>query len=278
MLALTSKGRLILQQGTRLCSTAGYQFLDVTTDSKKGYGILEMKKGRVNSLSLEMITELNNAIDNLEKDKNCRGVIITSKVPVFSAGLDILEMYQPKPDRLREFWISFQDLKYKLFSSSMVLIAAINGACPAGGCAIAFSCDYRILSDGKHKMGLNETLLGLAAPLWLCNSMKLLVGHRQAEKLLSLGIMCLPNEALKAGMVDEIVKSDELMNKSLAEMEKWLKIPDVGRVQTKALTRRKFLQEFQDGREDDLNFFLKSIQNPLLQEHLGHYLEALKKK
>ena len=48
------------------------------------------------------------------------------------------------------------------------MIAAINGAAPAGGCQIAMSCDYRIMAQHpKFNIGLNETKLGIVAPTWV---------------------------------------------------------------------------------------------------------------
>lgn len=277
MYQLVRRSNQLIKNVSRMYSAGSYQFLDIQ-NSGNGYSVLEMKKNPVNSLSLEMIQEINSAFDSLENDKDCRGVIITSKLPVFCAGLDILEMYQPKQERLREFWTSFQNMKLKLFGSSMVLIAAINGACPAGGCAIAFSCDYRIMADGKHTMGLNETLLGLAAPWWLGESLKLQVGHREAERMLCLGEMSQPNQALSKGMIDQVVLRDDLMSVTEKEMQKWLRIADLGRAQTKKQMRQKFLDEFNAGRDEDLRSFETSIVQPGLQKLLGKYLEALKKK
>lgn len=43
----------------------------------------------------------------------------------------------------------------------------LQGVCPAGGCLIALSCDYRVLADNpKYCTGLNEVLLGIIAPFW----------------------------------------------------------------------------------------------------------------
>lgn len=44
---------------------------------------------------------------------------------------------------------------------------SLQGACPAGGCMMALSCDFRVLADNpKYHIGLNETLLGIVAPFW----------------------------------------------------------------------------------------------------------------
>lgn len=48
-----------------------------------------------------------------------------------------------------------------------VVLLSLQGACPAGGCLISLTCDYRVLADNpKYVIGLNETLLGIVAPFW----------------------------------------------------------------------------------------------------------------
>ena len=81
----------------------------------------------VNSLSLEFLTELNIQMDKFQEAKDIKGVILTSNAPnIFSAGLDIMEMYQPKPDRIRQFWSASQNFWLKLYGSNKIFIAAIN--------------------------------------------------------------------------------------------------------------------------------------------------------
>lgn len=45
---------------------------------------------------------------------------------MFSAGLDIMEMYKPKPDRVKEFWSTLQEVWLQLFGSSYPTVAVIN--------------------------------------------------------------------------------------------------------------------------------------------------------
>ena len=66
-------------------------------------------------------------------------------------------------------FISLLNLQ-KLYTCELPVIAQINGTCPAAGCLMAISADYRIMEDNsKFRIGLNETQLGFAAPDWLCS-------------------------------------------------------------------------------------------------------------
>jgi hypothetical protein len=126
----------------------------------KSYAILRLNRAPVNSLNLDFLTQLNIQLDKFEQSNDINGVILTSQIAnIFSAGLDILEMYQIKADRGRQFWSTLQEFWIKLYGSSKIYIAAINGHSPAGGCLAAMSCDYRIMVKGPYKIGLNETQL-----------------------------------------------------------------------------------------------------------------------
>jgi 3,2-trans-enoyl-CoA isomerase len=93
----------------------------------KGYVIFKLNRAPVNSLNLEFLTELNIQLEKFEESKDFKGVILTSNLPnIFSGGLDITEMYQCKPDRVRQFWVALQDFWLKLYGSNKIYIAAIN--------------------------------------------------------------------------------------------------------------------------------------------------------
>ncbi|CAG02069.1 unnamed protein product [Tetraodon nigroviridis] len=179
----------------------------VDFDQSTGVALMSMQSPPVNSLSLEFLTELSIAVEKLEMDKSCRGIILTSGQPkVFSAGLDIMEMYGKSPEHCGEFWRAVQEIWLKLYGSNMVVIAAINGSSPAGGCLLSLTCDYRIMADNpRYSIGLNETQLGIVAPFWFRDTMMNTVGHRSTEIALQLGQLYSPAEALETGLVDKLV-------------------------------------------------------------------------
>jgi len=255
-----------------------YNYVDVEESSEGGYSIIKMQRKPVNSFNLEFINELIDALDSVEKNPNSRGLILTSPLKVFSAGLDIMEMYNPSEGRLKEFWSAFQELNLRLHSTPLATVAAINGPSPAGGCALALQCDYRIMADGKSMIGLNETLLGLTAPLWLCRVFAQVIGQRQAELHLSLGTLLPPQHALSVGLVDAVVSGEDLMSTADAELKKWLAIPELGRTRTKALLRKDYIDDFVAKREEDMATFKAAVNDPNLQALLTKYLEALQKK
>ncbi|XP_061892433.1 enoyl-CoA delta isomerase 1, mitochondrial isoform X1 [Entelurus aequoreus] len=252
----------------------------VDFDQSTGVAVMRMKSPPVNSLSLDFLTEFCISVEKLEMDKSCRGLIITSSLPkVFSAGLDIMEMYGKSPESCGEFWKAVQEMWLKLYSSNMVTIAAINGSSPAGGCLMSITCDYRIMVDNpRYSIGLNETQLGIVAPFWFKDTMSNTVGHRTTEMALALGLLYNPAEALKVGLVDQIVPEDKLMTTAEQTMAKWLAIPDHARQITKSMMRKPTLDKLVSERKADIQNFVGFITKDYIQKSLRVYLEMLKKR
>ncbi|XP_070779265.1 enoyl-CoA delta isomerase 1, mitochondrial isoform X2 [Enoplosus armatus] len=254
--------------------------IKVDFDQSTGVAVMHLQSPPVNSLSLDFLTEFCIDVEKLEMDKRCRGLVITSSQPkVFSAGLDIMEMYGKSPERCGEFWRAVQEMWLKLYSSNMVTIAAINGSSPAGGCLMAMTCDYRVMADNpRYSIGLNETQLGIVAPFWFKDTMMNTVGHRTTEIALELGLLYNPSDALKIGLVDQLVPEDQVLTTATQTMTKWLAIPDHARQLTKSMMRKPSIDKLTSNREADIQYFVNFITKDSIQKSLRMYLEMLKKR
>lgn len=189
-----------------------------------------------------------------------------------------MEMYKPEAERLREFWSTLQDVWLKLYGSPFPTAAAINGHAPAGGCLLAMCCEYRIMLP-KYTIGLNETQLGIVAPSWFMATMKNTISSRTAEMALTLGTLFTTEEALKIGLIDEIaVDKADALAKSEAFLNRFKKIPPIARGLTKQSFRNAAIQELELNRSTDVDLFAATVVNPIVQQSLGLYIEALKKK
>ncbi|XP_076312201.1 enoyl-CoA delta isomerase 1, mitochondrial-like isoform X1 [Tachypleus tridentatus] len=257
----------------------GNKQADISVQREEQIAIMKLQKSPVNSLNLEYLQNLYNTIDELEKDKSCRGLIITSGIPkIFSAGLDIFEMFQPTEARLREFWGALQDFWLKLYVSPLVTVAAISGHSPAGGCMIALSCDYRIMIKGPFMIGLNETRLGIVAPLWFKNMYVNTIGQRQVELSLQLGKQFTVEEALQLGLVDEISSSHEdTIQKAQNILKIWLQVPGTARYRTKLMTREEIAESLKATKQEEIDEVVKFVLQDSTQKTLAAYLEGLKK-
>ena len=74
----------------------------LSLDKKKDYVIVQMNRPKVNALNEQMVAEIRQTFQTLEKDETAKGVILTGLPNYFSAGLDLIELYNYDKARMRE--------------------------------------------------------------------------------------------------------------------------------------------------------------------------------
>ena len=248
----------------------------------------------------ERCQAISNEIKHVESYENIHGLILSSNLAsIFSAGLDLTELYQPNLDRLPTFWKSFQQVFIDIYGSRLACIAAMNGHAPAGGCLLALSCDYRIMIDETDtfcpKIGLNESQLGIPIPPWMGQLYIDTVGHRQTELDLTLGTLHSPSKALSIGLIDEVVSNEKpvdgrdaltsgddkdsaVMIRAQEVVREWIRIPSYARVMNKQFMRQRQLNNLIATRDADIDNFCDSVTKDIVQTNLGTYMESLRKR
>ncbi|XP_029177740.1 enoyl-CoA delta isomerase 1, mitochondrial-like isoform X3 [Nylanderia fulva] len=257
----------------------GSKLVETTRDNDTGIDIISMAKPPVNSLNIEFLNALKTSL--LEAQNNrCKGIILTSSLPtVFSAGLDITEMYNTDKKQLTNFWSTLQDAWLTLYTLNVPIASAINGSSPAGGCLMAISTEYRVFVEGKHTIGLNETQLGIVAPKWIRDLYISILGYRQGELALLKGLLFKPEKALQLQLVDELAKDKaDAIEKCKNYILSYDRIPALGRAATKLEIRNYLIQWMKENKEADIKQFVDFITLPKIQAGLKLYIEYLKQK
>lgn len=264
-------------QQRHLSSDSGYEFIDVQKENN--FAVMHLKRAPVNSIHRGLVCEVTDAIETLENSDDCRGLIITSAIPkIFSAGIDITQMYPLDPSIYAQFWTAFQEMWIKLYGSKLAVIAAINGHAPAGGCFLSMTCDYRIMASGSYKIGLNEVHLGILIPFWFQDLMIDTVGQREAERALQLGHMYPAQEALDVGLVDQVVDEKDVLDSAKKMMTKFVNVNYTARSKTKFYLRQARIEHLLSRKEEDTNKVVKFLALESVQKGLGKYLASLHKK
>ncbi|XP_068618387.1 enoyl-CoA delta isomerase 1, mitochondrial-like [Battus philenor] len=267
-----------LVSGVRALASQAGPLVNLSVDNE-GIATLTMNRPPVNSLNLELLQEISKTLDEVSKNKSKGMILTSSSATVFSAGLDIMEMYKPDLNRAATFWSTLQEVWIKLFGSNYITAAAINGHAPAGGCLLALSTEYRAMVKGKYSIGLNETALGIVAPTWFMDTFCHTVPIRQAELALTAGKMFPVEEALQLGLIDELATDKEdALDKCRKFIKNFDKIPPLARSITKQKIREGPLVRLKNNREQDVAEFLNYLKNPKIQQGLEMYIQALKMK
>jgi enoyl-CoA hydratase len=155
------------------------------------------------------------ALEDLRHNDAIRVVVITGAGDkAFVAGADIGEFEGRTPvDQFRVMKGSSVFDAVEAFPKPV--IAMINGFALGGGCELAMACDFRIAGD-TAKLGQPEVNLGIIPGGGGTQRLPRLVGTGNAYKLLYTGELIDAAEALRIGLVDEVVPAAQLRDRVMA--------------------------------------------------------------
>jgi len=170
--------------------------------------VLDTPGKRVNTLSVALLHELERLLDRLESAHDLAGILLVSAKPGgFAAGADLDEIAgvsAPEPLRL---WVERGQRALRRWEDLPVPTgAAIHGAALGGGLELALACTFRVAADDPAtSLGLPEVRLGLLPALGGTHRLPRTVGLAPGLDLLLSGRPLSAREALRAGLVDEVV-------------------------------------------------------------------------
>lgn len=245
---------------------------------KDRLAIITLNRGKSNSLNRELVTELKDILHNIETDENIGGVIITGKENFFSAGLDLIELYNYNEEEAKSFWHLFLEFVAKITAFKKPLVTAINGHSPAGGCVIALAADVRVMAEGKFIIGLNEVPVGIIVPNSIFNLYAFWLGKADATRSLLEGKLFSPEEALAIGLVDEIVKPESILTAAERKARKYMAFESNTWSQSKLNIRKELIASTSSDQSADLEKMLKQWWSPSTRAILKTIIDSLQKK
>ena len=172
--------------------------------------LVEFSRPPNNFFDAALIREIADAYDELEEDGNCRAIVLGSEGKNFCAGANF---HGPNPadDDLYEQAV-------RLFSGSLPVVAAVQGAAIGGGLGVALSSDLRVGSPDS-RFSANFARLGIHHGFGVTVTLPLVVGHQRAIELLYTGARVRGEQAYEMGLCDRLVPSDRLRQEAVALAE-----------------------------------------------------------
>jgi enoyl-CoA hydratase/carnithine racemase len=189
--------------------------------------ILKLNRSVTNPLNLKFLWEISEKLGELKNDTSMKSIVLTSaNNKFFSIGFDIPELYELDRSEMKDFYTTYNRLSIELYTFPKSTVAAITGHAIAGGCILTLCCDYRIISEGKKFMGLNEIKLGLPVPYPADCILRDLVDTKAARDIMEEGEFYLPDKSLEMGIVDHVVPLENVVPKSVEQAKKMGEMPD----------------------------------------------------
>jgi 3-hydroxyacyl-CoA dehydrogenase / enoyl-CoA hydratase / 3-hydroxybutyryl-CoA epimerase len=221
---------------------------------------------KVNKFSSAVLHELSAVVDQIAASDAKKVVIASRKKGMFIAGADVEEFTTvTSAEQARAFVTLGQEVFTKIQNLKQTTVAAIDGVALGGGCELALSCDWRVMSDSpRAQIGLPEVKLGIF-PAWGGTSkLPRLIGLPAALDIILNGKALDGKRAKRVGLVDEVVESGIVLQvaKNFAERGK-----------RRGGNRTKFYIE---GNPLTRNVIFGKAKKAVMQQTKGHYPAPLK--
>ncbi len=187
---------------------------DILISTRDGVGRVQLNRpDRGNSVTPDVVARMGEAVENLAQTDGVGAVVLTGTGSVFCAGADVQEMYGvyqgDGPDGLMDYlavtWMpAVQRTVRQLWHAEVPLVAAYNGSATAGGLDFGLSCDLRIASSDARfaESYVNLGMVPVAGGAYL---LPLLIGLSEASRMIGTGRFIDAEEALRFGMLNEVV-------------------------------------------------------------------------
>ncbi|CAM3845731.1 putative enoyl-CoA hydratase [Pseudomonas reidholzensis] len=188
-------------------------FETILLDIHGKVGLITLNRPQaLNALNAQIVGEINQALDQLEKDPTIGCVVLTGSAKAFAAGADIKEMAQLEyPQIYVDDLFSDAD---RIANRRKPIIAAVSGFALGGGCELAMMCDF-ILAADNAKFGQPEINLGVLPGMGGTQRLTRAVGKAKAMELCLSGRLMGAEEAERAGLVARVVPQAELLEEAL---------------------------------------------------------------
>lgn len=231
----------------------------------------------VNTLKRESIMEFESLLSELERSNNITALVFASAKPdsfIAGANLSMLKEVETAEDA-RALSARAQSIQDRFEKLPMATVAAIHGACLGGGLEFALAFDSRIASDhGGTRLGLPEVQLGLLPGGGGTQRLPRLVGTEKALDLMLTGRKLSAAKALRAGLVNEVVAREILLQAAMAAVKRLRQQPIPDRRKRLDL---KFLRNWAlSGNAVGRRFLFDQANKRTLKTTRGNYPAPLK--
>lgn len=230
-----------------------YEFILVTPEVKKHIALIQLNRPKeLNALNLQLMLELKDALQNLDKNDEVRCIIITGNQQAFAAGADIKQMESRTPVDLIK--IDQFETWDQIRKTSKPIIAAVCGFALGGGCELAMTCDM-IVAGESAKFGQPEIKIGIMPGAGGTQRLTRAVGKALAMEMVLTGKFISAEEAQKAGLINRVVPDEVYLDEAIKLATEVSTMSPIAL----RLAKESVLKSFETGLQEGLYFERKNF-------------------
>ncbi len=242
-------------------------------EKQDNIGIITINRPEaLNALNTAVLTDLEQVIGEVEKDKELGALILTGAGRSFVAGADIGEQSTMDLAAARKWSRWGSSLFRRIEKLEIPTIAAVNGFALGGGCELAMSCDI-ILASEKARFGQPEVGLGITPGFSGTQRLPRRVGAAKAKELIFSGKHIKADEAKAIGLVNEVYPPEELLNGAIEMAKSFTKNAPIAVKYSKACIDRGLQMDIDDGIAVENELFAMCCATQDQKEGMAAFLE-----
>ena len=226
---------------------------DVGVELKDRVGTVEMRRPPNNFFDNALIAQIGDAFDALDRDPQCRAIVLAAEGKAFCAGADFSN--RPLTGALGEGPDGVARHLYKeatrLFRTRKPIVAAVHGAAVGGGLGLALVADFRVTCE-EARFSANFNRLGFHPGFGLTTTLPRLVGAQKAALLFYTGRRIPGDEAVSIGLADVLVPKAEVRAAAQALAVEIAQSAPLAVVSTRETLRRGLADQIESSTEREL--------------------------
>ena len=220
------------------------EYQNIIFEEQAGLAKITLNKPPLNVLNIEMMKEINSALEGLGSDPSVKVLVFEAAEgsKAFSAGVDVSEH---TTDMVEEMIEVFHRIFRLLDGLEIPTVAVVGGAALGGGCELALFCDMVIASE-KASFGQPEIQVGVLPPIAVV-ALPAIIGPKKTMEMVLTGDRIRADEAERLGLVNKVVPPEGLQAAAEEFVDKLVKLSGAVLRITKRAVRVGSVGSFTDG-------------------------------
>jgi enoyl-CoA hydratase len=250
------------------------EFIQVTEQLESHIALITLNRPKeLNALNLQLMQELRDTLQQLDRNPAVKVIIITGNEQAFAAGADIKQMSDKSAiDMLTIDQFSTWD---QIRKTKKPIIAAVSGFTLGGGCELAMTCDMIIASE-TAKFGQPEIKIGVIPGAGGTQRLTKAVGKAKAMELVLTGRFISAAEALSYGLVNKVVPVEMYLHEAVALAKEIAQLSPIAIQLAKEAVNRSFETHLDEGLQFERKNFYLAFATEDQKEGMKAFIEKRK--
>lgn len=250
------------------------EFIKVTEQYRPHIALIELNRPKeLNALNLQLMTEVKEALEALDKNDDVRVIVLTGNERAFAAGADIKQMAGKSAiDMAKIDQFSTWD---KIKKTKKPLIAAVSGFALGGGCELAMTCDMIVASE-TAQFGQPEIKIGVMPGAGGTQRLTRAIGKARAMEMVLTGKFISAEEALQSGLINKVVPVEMYLQAAIDLANDIAQMSPIATQMAKESVNRAFETHLDEGLHFERKNFYMLFASEDQKEGMNAFVEKRK--